>query len=53
MTKTEISNLKSLISTFCRNEIIHNRCKADECEFCPMSSAYEKVRDSEAFVEEE
>ena len=53
MTKAEISNLKSLISIFCRNEINHNRCAADDCEFCPMNSAYEKVRDLESSVEEE
>ena len=53
MTKTEIANLKSLISTFCRNEINHNRCTADTCEFCPMNAAYEKVQDSEALEDEE
>ena len=53
MTKTEIANLKSLISTFCRNEINHNHCHADDCEFCPMNSAYEKVQDSESSDEEE
>ena len=47
MTKTEIANLKSLISTFCRNEINNNRCTADTCEFCPMNAAYEQVQDSE------
>ena len=53
MTKTEIANLKSLISTFCRNEINHNRCVADECEFCPMNSAYKKVQESDTLDEEE
>ena len=53
MTKTEIANLKSLISTFCRNEINHNRCDEGECAYCPMNSAYEKVQDLESFVEEE
>lgn len=53
MTKTEISNLKSLISTFCRNEINNNRCDEGECAYCPVNSAYEKLQDSESFVEEE
>ena len=53
MTKTEIANLKSLISTFCHNEINHNRCTDDDCEFCPMSSAYEKAQDAKSSDEEE
>jgi len=53
MTKTEIANLKSLISTFCRNEINNNRCDEGECEFCPMNAAYEKIQESESSDEEE
>lgn len=53
MTKTEIVTLKSLINTFCRNEINHNRCDDGDCAFCPVVSAYEKIQNSEAFVEAE
>ena len=53
MTKTEMSNLKTLMSTFCRNEINHNRCEEDCCEFCPINSAYEKIQDSETLEDEE
>lgn len=52
MTNTEISNLKSLMRDFCRNEINHNRCETDTCEFCPMSAAYDKVAESEELNEE-
>ncbi len=53
MTKAEMSNLKTLISTFCRNEINHNRCDEGECDYCPMNFAYEKVQDTEADDEED
>lgn len=53
MTKTEIANLKSLINTFCHNEINHNHCTADTCEFCPVNAAYEKIQDSDSSDEEE
>lgn len=53
MIKTEINTLKSLINTFCRNEINHNHCTDGDCEFCPVNSAYKKIQDSESSDEEE
>lgn len=46
MTKTEISNLKTLIDRFCRNEVNNNHCKDGDCEFCPVNAAYDRISES-------
>lgn len=53
MKNTEFTELRSLLSAYCRNEINHGHCTEDDCEFCCMNEAYEKVKNSEKLDSEE
>ena len=44
MSTNNYSQLRTLISDFCRNEINHGRCAEDCCEFCCMNEAYDKTK---------
>lgn len=53
MSTNNYSQLRSLISDFCRNEINHGRCTAECCEFCCVNETYDKTKNSETLDEEE
>ena len=51
MSTNDYSQLRTLLSNFCRNEINHGRCAADCCEFCCVNETYDKTKSSETLDE--
>lgn len=51
MSTNNYSQLRTLLSNFCRNEINHGRCAADCCEFCCVNETYDKTKSSETLDE--
>lgn len=53
MSTNNYSQLRTLLSNFCRNEINHGRCIQDCCEFCCVNETFDKIKSSETLDEEE
>lgn len=43
MNETDKQTFKTLFSDYCRSQINAGRCSEDDCEFCPVDDAYEKI----------
>lgn len=43
MTKDEEKRFKALFKTYCWEECVKGNCEPDECEYCPVASAMEKI----------
>lgn len=53
MSTNNYSQLRTLLSNFCRNEINHGRCIQDCCEFCCVNETLDKIKSFETLDEEE
>ena len=47
MSTNDYSQLRTLLSNFCRNELNHGRCTEECCEVCCVNETYDKTRSSE------
>lgn len=47
MSTNNYSQLRTLLSNFCRNAINHGRCTEDCCEFCCVNETYDKTKSFE------
>lgn len=53
MSTNNYSQLRTLLSNFCRNEFNHGRCDKECCEFCCVKETYDKTRISETLDKDE
>lgn len=45
MTDTQISAFKALFSNYCHEQVNQCHCDDNDCEFCPINYAYNKIFD--------
>lgn len=43
MNEADKQTFKTLFRDYCRSQINAGRCSEDDCEFCPVDGAYEKI----------
>ena len=53
MSTNDYSQLRTLLSNFCRNEFNHGHCDKECCEFCCVKETYDKTRISETLDKDE